>query len=262
MKRLLSSSITSTAKQPIVQGTIEFLQDSYKEIFNALVNGMIIYTTNDLIILYGCVVSGLGPYDVTAGAIYYNGEVYLVDAVSGLTPGGGQTIVWKIVQTFDNTIDPLTFSDLSQHSVHEISKIALQVGVSGSGIADYNGATVKNIIGSNVTITALNSWVNTGSLAKYKILGNGDVLLTGSIGCNGVNVPSSGVMFQLPAGFRPTTLRTFIMLGADNGSVYGAFRMTIATNGNVSFLTAGGGAATFDAFAQAFLNGIRFNIAD
>jgi hypothetical protein len=142
MKRILSSSITSTAKQPLIKGSLDFLQDSYKEVINALANGLITYTANDVIKIYGCDVSGSGPYAVTAGAIYYNGEVYLVDAASGLTPGGGQTVVWSIVATFD-AIDPVTFSDLSTHSVHKIYKIGLIVGVSGSGIADYNASTVK-----------------------------------------------------------------------------------------------------------------------
>lgn len=189
MKRILTASISSTAKQPLIKGSLEFLQDSYKEVINALVNGLITYTTNDVIIIYGCVVSGSNPYAVTAGAIYYNGEIYLVDAASGLAPGGGQTIVWDIVETFD-AIDPVTFSDLSTHSVHQISKIALIVGASGSGIADYNEATVnryKDSIASGFSVNASSNLTSPaifasratkqGSQVNYAIIVTGTTVL-------------------------------------------------------------------------------------
>lgn len=83
------------------------------------------YTIGDLIKLFGCVVTANipGTSSITAGAIYYNGKVYLVNAASFSSPDG---LVFKI----NSTVNPNT--------------IFLSNGVSGSGISDYNDITVKN----------------------------------------------------------------------------------------------------------------------
>lgn len=144
MKTILTNSITTSAKQPFLGPSLAFLQTATKEVVSELLKGIIKgYTTNDVIIIEGCIVSGSGPYAVTAGSLYYNGEIYLVDANASITVPGGQTLVWTLdTSTYDGTIDPVTFSDLTTHSVHQIRKAVLGAGTSGSGIADYNASTV------------------------------------------------------------------------------------------------------------------------
>jgi hypothetical protein len=168
MKRILTSSVTGTVGQPFLAPSLSFLQDSYKEVVNALINGLITYTTNDVVVIYGCVISGAGPYAVTAGAIYYNGEIYLVDANASVTVSGGETLIWDIIQTFDGTIDPIAFSDSLTYSVHQISKIALQSGVSGSGIADYDAATVKYLNEWNSSTSTASVTASSGTITLCK----------------------------------------------------------------------------------------------
>jgi len=46
------------------------------------------YTENDVIVLHGCVITGTTPKAITAGAVFYNGQVYKVAAATGITASG------------------------------------------------------------------------------------------------------------------------------------------------------------------------------
>jgi hypothetical protein len=83
------------------------------------------YTANDLIILWGCNVTANigGTSSITQGAIYYNDIVYKVPAIASIS-SPSQTLVFKI-------------------SGLDLQTITLVNGISGSGVADYNSATVK-----------------------------------------------------------------------------------------------------------------------
>lgn len=84
------------------------------------------YTTNDVIKLYGCVITPPtipGTSAITAGAIFYNDKVYRVDAASVVTTGS-ETLVFKI----NSDVTP--------------NKIYLAGGLTGTGIADYNDSSV------------------------------------------------------------------------------------------------------------------------
>lgn len=86
------------------------------------------YTADDVIILYGCKVSDVIPgiSDITEGAIYYNGRIYYVPENLAI-PSPADTLVYKI----DATVQP--------------EFIYLDNDVTGSGIADFDGATVKEV---------------------------------------------------------------------------------------------------------------------
>jgi hypothetical protein len=92
------------------------------------------YTTGDLIILHGCVITPTipGSSSITAGAIYYNGNIYQVAANANVVTAGAETLVFKI-QPIAGLLMPTIYLDGD---------------ASGSGIADYNASTVKRI-GSN-----------------------------------------------------------------------------------------------------------------
>src|ERR1700744_3056625 len=107
MKRIDTSFITDAARMPFAAKSLSFLQDSYKEVIDAIVKGLVSYTNGTVLVLYGCQVSGSNPHSLSEGAIYYNdgtsdiGEIYLVDANSSITTTGGQTLVWT-KQTLNN----------------------------------------------------------------------------------------------------------------------------------------------------------------
>ena len=155
MKRIDTSSITDTARMPFAAKSLSFLQDSYKEVVDAIVQGMINYTSGTVVVLYGCQVTGTSPnFSVSAGAIYYNngsspiGEIYLVYAGT-VTTTGSQIPVWTM-QTLNTAqynsinVDPVLFTDNSPHSIHDINEFVLTAGASGSGIADYTNVTYYN----------------------------------------------------------------------------------------------------------------------
>lgn len=140
MRKLKTSDITNTVALPIKAGTLVHLQLAYQEAITALANSIIgrLPDSSNAYILYGCKNTGTGlNYIISAGAIYYNGEVYLVDAIT-FTATSGQVAVFNIVTTqYMTNADPVTFTDGVARNVHEIRKFVPSSGVSGSGIIDF-----------------------------------------------------------------------------------------------------------------------------
>lgn len=143
MRTLSTSNITGTAEMPIKSGTLDHLQLAYQEALTALANSIIgrLPDNANFYILYGCVNSGSGlNYIISAGAIYYNGEVFLVDATT-FTATAGQVAVGNIsISQYGVNADPVVFTNGSLYNVHNIRKIAFASGVSGSGICDLANA--------------------------------------------------------------------------------------------------------------------------
>lgn len=149
MKKIDTSPITDAAQMTVKQGTLDHIQSAYQEMGAATLAGLVQANTTTSVtsIIFGCrlTVSG-GNYTVTQGAILYNGEVFLVDAVtSTANPSGGDTRIAKIVTTYLTAAnaDPVTFTDSSTHSIHEIRKIVIENGTSSTSgyIADYEDLT-------------------------------------------------------------------------------------------------------------------------
>lgn len=189
MKRTLKLS-TTTKRQPFLGETFNHIYESILETADALARGLVgNYSTGDVVILYGCTLTGFtsgaaNPWATTAGAIFYNGEVYLVPASSGVF-SGVNVLVGTITTTY-RAGDPVQLSDLSSANQHEIRTIVLNQGASGSGIGNYTN--YRNVLrlpalmiadDTGVTISATAAWVllttmtyttpNDGLTRKYKI---------------------------------------------------------------------------------------------
>jgi len=170
MRKLLTNFVVPGIAQPIKSGTLDHLQLAYQEALTALGRSQIgkDYDPTKVYVLYGCVNSDTAPnYDISAGAVFFNGEVYLVDAtvfVAADTAVGTVTVSY-----FASAIaDPVTFTDGIAHNVHEIKKMVIADAASGSGDADFEdwvrdewvvststaGATVTISLGT-ATITSL-----------------------------------------------------------------------------------------------------------
>lgn len=258
MKKIRVTDLTGTAKAPFIKQTFIHTDEQVKEIADAIVKGLIgTYTTNDLIVLYGCVISGAGPYAITAGAIYYNGEVYLVDAASGLTPGGGQTLVFNIVTTYASG-DPIKYQDGSLHNQHQIDKIALQVGASGSGIADYNASNIYNYntlsdgLWLDGTGLLANSYtISSGRVFQYKKSASGVVTMRGAL----LSPPSgTSTLFitGLPVGLRPTHSQQYTSCGTNSSG--GNYLITINSNGTCAVQNTTGGTSFIGTGANFIVN--------
>ena len=131
MKKIKTTDITTSAAMPIKQGTLDHLQSAYKEIIQGLALQMVKGGNG---ILYGCIKTQTGlSWSITSGYVYYNGEVYLSDAASGVLSGGQS--IWGTITTTNLTAanaDPVQFSDGSNNNVHLIEKFVWSSNTTGT----------------------------------------------------------------------------------------------------------------------------------
>lgn len=138
MKKINTSNVTSTSRQPLLGRSISHLQDGYTEVLNSICKRfMPNYSAGDVVILSGLVDTGTSGvnYNISAGSVYYNGEVYQVAAGSGIFAG---TVAVLTLTTTYQSGDPVTMTDGSLKSVHEIVTMNLSNAASGSGTKDYS----------------------------------------------------------------------------------------------------------------------------
>lgn len=187
------SPISDTAQMPVKKGTIEFLQRSSKTDLSQVLIGLISlggYNFTTPYVLYGCINTGSGAtYVISAGAIYYGGEIFLVDAASFTATGSDVAILSIITTQYTTNADPVTFTDTTVHNVHNIRKVLISAGASGSGIADYSAIpqlTISQVaIEQAARISAdniLNGYIFE-VLAAWTLRNNtADVVFTGGTG--------------------------------------------------------------------------------
>lgn len=163
--------ITDASEFPVKKGTLQFLQNAYQQIVSATIQGLIgsAYDPAVIYVLYGCVNTGTFPtYNVSSGAVFYNGEVFLVDA-EAFTATGSNVGVFQIVTTqFTTDADPVTFTDTTVRNVHNIRKIQIVQGASGSSpLPDYSQAFFMNFtIPPELNLTAPASGAYAGNLLQ------------------------------------------------------------------------------------------------
>lgn len=151
MKLLDITPITDAAEMPVKRGTLQFLQDSHKENLAALIIGLITQSTGNynpftVYVLYGCANSAdLPTYTISAGTLFYNGEVFYFDAISFTPTGSNVGVFVPVITQYTTDADPVTFTDSTQHNVHNIRKLTLNQAATGSGYADYTQAYFLNL---------------------------------------------------------------------------------------------------------------------
>lgn len=139
MKKLDLSAVSANVQFPVKEGTIDFINLAYQEALTGIANNMIGGKADTTFgyVLWGCTNSTTAPaFTISAGAIYYNGEVYLVDAVT-LAAGVNTAVANIVVTQYPTNADPVTFTDGVARNVHNIRKIVFSVAASGSGIFDF-----------------------------------------------------------------------------------------------------------------------------
>jgi hypothetical protein len=104
MKKLTLAAVSSTNGFPVKSGTFAHIQSAYQEALSSAVQSIIfgsLYDPAKAYILHGCVATGTDPgaRTFTAGAIFFNGEIYQVDAAT-FTTTGSQVAVGKITTTY------------------------------------------------------------------------------------------------------------------------------------------------------------------
>jgi hypothetical protein len=268
MKKIDLSPIATNVRFPTKKGTWQFLQDSYAECLGALAQSKIgnSYSSSTVYILYGCESStGGGNTTISAGAVFYNGEVFLSPTQVFATPGGGNVVVSAISTTqYTTNADPVLFSDSVSRNVHNIRQILYSSGpAGGSGvsgyIADYSAFVNADSpfinTGAVFQIISGNTWSNVGSPYYnfgYRVSGN-CVDLCGVV-TNAI-IPGTIPIVNLPVGVRPasdTEQRQFsYKLGSTD---FYDTRLYIKANGDVSI------DSNASATAIVTLDGIRFRL--
>lgn len=252
MKTIDTSNISGSVKAPFLKKTFEHYNEAIKEGDAETLKGLISgYSASTVYILHGCVISGSDPGSrtMTAGAVFYNGEIYLVDAAS-FTTTGSQIPVWVINNDGGTQV---AFSDGNNYDLHKTSKFVLQAGLSGSGIADYNATTnfsdvtvlesrldtlqfnidlkANKALPSFILASGLSAGYNAGSLSYRK----NDTGLVEFVGSFEVVSPGGVTVLTLPAGYRPSSDFIRQVVHSSSGTPTTRY-LRITTTGIMDFL--------------------------
>jgi len=169
MKILDITPITDSSEMPVKKGTLQFFQDAHKETMSAIIQGLIgsSYNPATVYILWGVLNTSTPPaYSISQGAAFYNGEVFYIDAAAFTATGSNVGVFKVIVTQYTTDADPVTFTDLAVRNVHNIRKLQIVSGASGSGIANYSQAAFLNLQITTTTITTPSSGLYSGNLLQ------------------------------------------------------------------------------------------------
>jgi hypothetical protein len=144
-KHVLYGDITSTAKQPYLKQTHQHYNEMIDELTKAY-GESIVSDPSSITILWGCINTGTGTgignsAIISAGAVYYNGEIYQVPAFSTASIVNG--LKGTITTSYVSGIDPVLFSDNTTHNVHQIKTIVISDAVSVDFYAYNNWYSIK-----------------------------------------------------------------------------------------------------------------------
>lgn len=124
---------------PIKSGTLQFIQEAHKEALNGLIKNIIENPLVDTIyILSGCVNSGTLPnYDISAGVLYVNGEIFDFDGALFTTTGLQKAYARIETTQYVTNADPVQFTDGVNRNVHNIRKIVIENTITSSGLPEF-----------------------------------------------------------------------------------------------------------------------------
>lgn len=244
MRNLNTSAITTSVAMPVKSGTLDHVQLAYKESVAESIKGLIgsVYSSTVIYILNGLVNVGSGSnYDISAGSVFYNGEVYLVDAAV-FTISGGQFAVCKIVTSNFSGVnaDPVQFSDGINRNVHEIRKVVISADLGGSGISNYvdgqrinsNIAQANLIAGSGISITGAYPDKTISSTVTNKIIRTGNIVIgdlnvtPSDPNCALLASSTSGLsayVYTFPIALADANYKPILILGNNSNNNWGLF---------------------------------------
>lgn len=260
MRKVITTNITTNVGMPIKSGTIDQIQSAYIEAIDALVKNAIGtgYDPTKFYVFYGADNDNVAPdYQITAGALFFNGIIYLFDAAT-FTATGAQVAVGTITTSYvvATNADPVVFTDGNSNNVHEIKKIVWSAGDVDSGDVNFSDLIYVNIgkahiIGTTGEPAFQNSFANQSiSNITYFIQKKSIIQIIGLV--KGT-ITNSVVIFTLPVGFRPSTpvYGSVNYVLASTGLVKAGL-LTIAINGQVSLSS--GTAGVSDAAEKISIN--------
>ncbi len=188
---------------PLMWDDFDFLQKAYKEAFSVIAN---VHDMGDCL-LSGCSVTeqSLGA-SVTDGAIFLNGEVFIVKAMSAIKMNVDYVLYWEVSELYDsvgnrvdNNNNPIKPWLLRRAKI--VYKPANAQGIKVSDVKRYKDLIRNYSLGKGewVNLPLQNGWQN--STASLKVRRNaGFVEISGHV--NGTHA-TGATLCILPVGFRP-----------------------------------------------------------
>lgn len=237
MKYLSLGTINSTRSMPLKNGSLQHIQDGYKDVFREVMKCVVgtEFDSNKAYILSGCVNTGTGgAYNISAGYIFYGGEVNRVPATS-FTPASGETAVAKfgITNVNGTNYDPVQFTDGSSINVHYENIIEITSGVSGTFISDF--ADLIRIDKHEHVQPTLNTGyvISTGIGVVASRSKDNLIVLEGNFYVSGGSVSMNTAFANLPQNIRPLHALVIPCCVKDgSNSVLMPAKLLVYTNGD------------------------------
>lgn len=183
MKKVDISNISLTVGQRFKSGTLEFLQDIPKEVAQHILKSLygIANNSTNVYVLYGCVNTGSGSnYIISAGAVYYNGEIYAVPAATFTVTTGVPVANIVTTPVTDSAHDPTKLTTGASVNVHLEDTVEIAEAASGSGIKNYsafrfltsNQWKTHTIVSGDIAITGTTMATFASGEINYLKMGN------------------------------------------------------------------------------------------
>lgn len=221
MKILSITPISNVSQMPLKKGTLQFIQDAHKETtastWKALIGSQ--YNPSAIYIIAGGLNTGQYPnYIIAAGIAFYNEEIFDFDAANfSVTPPN--VAVFNISQTqYLDEADPVTFTDKTVRNIHNIRRLQITQGASGSGIANLSQGSYLNFaIPPQLNLSATGSAALSGVYPNLVIdvplnANRNPVIYSGTYNVGDVgNVNTGGSVFTIPFSAPLATASYFVM---------------------------------------------------
>lgn len=171
MKELdLSSIVANTRRLLATKQTLLHMQEGITESLSRMMLGLGVADT-DVTVLTGCVNSATpANYAISAGSVYYNGEIFEVPVFSG-TAGGGQVPILTLQTTY-RAGDPVLYTDGTSHNTHANRKLVWSFGTSGLGIKDFSQLVQLSTKISTLVLATANAYADSLVVGLWDDRGN------------------------------------------------------------------------------------------
>lgn len=142
MKKVDTSNIIlGTRRMGFNKAVLDHLQEAFTDLISDMMIG-ILANASGVTIIRGIVNSGSLPtYTITAGTVFYNGEMFEVDAFSGTATGADVAVL--TLETTYRAGDPIKYSDNNEFNTNAIRKLKWGFGLTGTGIVDFSALQVN-----------------------------------------------------------------------------------------------------------------------
>lgn len=193
-----------------VKKVFNHMQEGYVEVLNDL-SSSLVGSTASYVLLKGCVNAGVGlNYNISAGVILKDGEVYRVAAFVGLAVGA-QVPTLQADDVNDNTVE---YTDGGVFNTLITKKYRWVLAATGTGLVDFaNLVPISTAIGAILTtksnkalpawtpLVLKNGWADSGiNPLAYRITDQGILHLRGFINSNGATAAEFAELPNLTVG--------------------------------------------------------------